>query len=488
MSGVPAPASPAPIASVVVGKSAIAFGLPDAKPQAATKKPDVTVTFAKPADAANLPAIVASNTFQNWAEQYVASNLVMESMDVLEFDLNGTCLKSVKIDAKIVDKQGLPVGGRIDLIQPKCAVVIMLRNMSTQRDLVLFTVSPRPSLCEAEHFGIPVGNFDEEGQFVCDVTDTIEKQCGLQLNIEEMENLSAIVFGKAKKGISLSSDPQCSDNCQVFLYRRNLSPEAIEKIQEQSSGGNSDQPEESEAAPESKTDEDSQTNNFRLLPLGDAWRTTSDARSMAALFLVLELRYHNMMPKFRAPRPFFESKSKATFVTVASLKPDSHGFNLVAKVQKAAEVDSESVKTDGSKIKEGIAVLGDATGTIKMKLTTDQLELLQEEGEVKVIRNGKIEMVKGRMVVVVDRWGKICAADTLEGDHDTTFGVLPDNDMSGVEHEIVLYADRVNPKLVEGEDSRTSRGRGRGRGRNGGRGQGGPRGAAMRPSNWPPAA
>lgn len=467
-----------PVASVAEGKSSIVFAASNGK-DGPSEKPEVTVTFAEKgaAAAARLPQIVASSTFQSWAEQYVISDLTMHSMNIISCEYEESRIVKLEIDAKIVNKNEVEMDGAMVLSEPKCAVVIMLRNLSTQRDLVLFTVQPKASLCEAEHYEIPVGRFDEEGHFICDITEAVEEQCGLQLNIREMENLSAIVLGKNKKGVCISGDPKRNENCHVFLYRRNLSPEAIEKIQESGAKTIIAEDDTEEAQKENDSTSEDEEPTFRLFPLGDAWRTTSDAMSMAALFLVMELRYHNMMPKFRASRPYLESKCKATFVTVGSLKPESHGFNLVAKVYKSAEIDSESVKTDGSKITEGTAVIGDSTGTIKIKLTTDQLELMKTEGEVKVIRNGKIEMVKGRMVIVVDRWGKICPSISLEDDHDTSFTVCHENDMSVTEHEIIIFPAGIRRVQKMEEESQMIRGRGRGRGRNGGRGRGGPRGS-----------
>lgn len=310
----------------------------------------------------------------------------------------------------------------------------------------------------------------------------MKKQCGLSLNVSEMTNLSSLVFGKSK-GIACSSNPNSGENCRIYLYRKNLSPEAIDKIIETISGktpsrrvteGDVEAP-----TPTVPTDEEPHENIFKLLPLGEAWKTTSDARSMSAIFLVLELRYHSMMPKFRGPSQSPEGKSKASFETIAALTPASKGLNLVVKVHKKAEDVSEPIKADGSRIKEGfVSVIGDSTGTIKMKVTNEQLEKFQTEGEVLVIRNAKVEIDKGRMYLSVDRWGKIGDADSLEPGQETCQTVNTEVDMSHTDHEIVAMANRhVTP--ADNNDARP-RGRGRGRGRSGGRGQGGPRGGGRR--------
>eukprot|EP01068_Selenidium_serpulae_P004223 Selendium_serpulae@DN3458_c0_g1_i2.p1 len=465
-----------PVATVVEGKSAVLLDFADSK---SDKKLEVPVTFARTEDEGRFKTMVSSSAFQSWAEQYRTSKLTLETIAVQRVEMVNEDVES--IDLKLgVQKDSKPVDGDVHLVKPKVAVLVMLRDVDKKRDFVLFTAKPRASLGEAEHYEIPAGTLDAEGNFVSEHSELIKKQCGLSLNVSEMTDLSSIVFGKSK-GIACPSSPSWSEKYQIYLYRKNLSPEAIEKIIETISGKSTEKTAEGEE-PDASAGTDAVISSqphetiFKLLKLGEAWRMVSDMRSMSAIFMVMELRYHYMMPKFRGPSQSPEGKSKASFETIAALTPASKGLNLIVRVHKKAEGVSEPIKADGSRIKEGfVSVIGDSTGTIKMKVTNDQLQKFQNEGEVLVIRNAKVEIDKGRMYLAVDRWGKIGDAESLEQGQEPCQTVNTETEMSEIDHEIVAMADRhVRP--ADNDESRP-RGRGRGRGRSGARGQGGPRGA-----------
>jgi len=119
------------------------------------------------------------------------------------------------------------------------------------------------------------------------------------------------------------------------------------------------------------------------------------------------------------------------------LKPAvwTSGHNVVVKVI-SSNVVVEKPRHDGSIIRVAEAKVGDHTGSITLTARNGQIDAVIP-GNTIIIRNAKIDMFKGFMRLVVDKWGLIKPAppDTPK------FEVNVDNDLSGVEYELVTVID-----------------------------------------------
>eukprot|EP01120_Amphizonella_sp_Union-15-10_P009701 TRINITY_DN3739_c0_g2_i3.p1 TRINITY_DN3739_c0_g2~~TRINITY_DN3739_c0_g2_i3.p1 ORF type:complete len:169 (+),score=36.47 TRINITY_DN3739_c0_g2_i3:487-993(+) len=131
--------------------------------------------------------------------------------------------------------------------------------------------------------------------------------------------------------------------------------------------------------------------------------------------------------KDRKPLP---TKTKSTFVKCSALKPGTKGHNLLLKVL-SSEVVVEAERSDNTKVKFAEAVVGDETGSIVLTAKNDQVDIAQPGSTIE-IRNAKIDMFKGYMRLVVDKWGKITQATS-----PATFEVNRSNNLSTVEYELV---------------------------------------------------
>ncbi|KAL3615099.1 hypothetical protein CASFOL_040760 [Castilleja foliolosa] len=131
---------------------------------------------------------------------------------------------------------------------------------------------------------------------------------------------------------------------------------------------------------------------------------------------------------------------KPVFVKVESLKPGTNGHNMVVKVVNADTVLDKKPRNptfrgpqnQNTKIAE--CLIGDETGTILFTARNDQVELMKP-GNTVIIRNAKIDMFKGSMRMVVDKWGLV------EITEPATFVVKEDNNLSLVEYELVSVAE-----------------------------------------------
>lgn len=117
-------------------------------------------------------------------------------------------------------------------------------------------------------------------------------------------------------------------------------------------------------------------------------------------------------------------------VPVSDLEPESLGDNLKVKVMDV-KILVDRPKFDGGRVRVGEALVGDNSGCIILTLKNEQLDCVSV-GDSLEIRNCKVDMFKGCMRVVVDRWGLIKKAGS-----EHPFKVNVDNNLSNVEYELV---------------------------------------------------
>lgn len=116
---------------------------------------------------------------------------------------------------------------------------------------------------------------------------------------------------------------------------------------------------------------------------------------------------------------------------VATLSPSSHGITcLVRIVDDLQEV--QIVKNDGGTLKFWEVTCGDASGKVILSLTDSQKTGIIKD-KVLFVRNGFVKMVKGRIRLVVDKWGKL---DMDVG--DATVDIVGDSNISLTEYELAV--------------------------------------------------
>ncbi|KAF5462754.1 hypothetical protein F2P56_018736 [Juglans regia] len=133
------------------------------------------------------------------------------------------------------------------------------------------------------------------------------------------------------------------------------------------------------------------------------------------------------------------AKRKPVFIKVDQLTPGTQGHTLAVKV-----VSSKPVKVTNSKpalssrilsrhlhpIRIAECLVGDETGTIVFTARNDQVDIMKP-GATVILRNAKIEMFKGFMRMVVDKWGRVEVTELAN------FDVKEDHNLSLVEYELV---------------------------------------------------
>mmetsp|Transcript_33236 Transcript_33236/g.43800 ORF Transcript_33236/g.43800 Transcript_33236/m.43800 type:complete len:171 (-) Transcript_33236:233-745(-) len=147
-----------------------------------------------------------------------------------------------------------------------------------------------------------------------------------------------------------------------------------------------------------------------------------------------------------------EGLRKAEYMKISDLNPNAKGINLVAKVVQM-EVVIQRPRVDGSVSRIAEATLADNTGCVVLRARNEQIDKLsQGEGEVGVVvRNATVEIFKGYMRLVVNKWGKISLhPDGIESTPPLPETLNTENNLSSVEYELVdVPNSQSNSKVTE---------------------------------------
>jgi len=114
----------------------------------------------------------------------------------------------------------------------------------------------------------------------------------------------------------------------------------------------------------------------------------------------------------------------AKFHQVGKIRPEATGLNL--SVKAIGDTVAKEVKP-GTMVHE--VQVADATGAVTISLSADQKDVIKK-GKTYELRNCSTRMIKGHIMIVVDKWGKIAAVEA-EIEPST------EKDISAVEYEQV---------------------------------------------------
>ncbi|XP_055388834.1 uncharacterized protein LOC129617801 [Condylostylus longicornis] len=244
-------------------------------------------------------------------------------------------------------------------------------------------------------------------------------------------------------GVSLAPS-SLDERVRLYLYRETVSREFIDKFTNRA-----------------KNDTDAIT--VDLWSVSDAWRITSDAKTMSALFLLHELRYHGLMPRYRPPR---DPKRSPRFTDVAKLDPNRPGCNLRVKVVEALKMVPHPTRQGAER---GVVLVGDKTGVASLGLEPSQTSLTEDFNNVDAplfLRNVQFDMSSGFLTIRLDDFGK---ASPPSEDERAQFNFQPDvgNNVSATEYIRVYQSEGYVPNTPTTDGGRSNRGRPRGQARNG---------------------
>ncbi|XP_078431482.1 uncharacterized protein At4g28440-like [Wolffia australiana] len=123
---------------------------------------------------------------------------------------------------------------------------------------------------------------------------------------------------------------------------------------------------------------------------------------------------------------------KSALIKVHQLRPGTSGHNLVVKVVSSKKLVQKG-RSDGPQIRQvriAECLVGDETGMIVFTARNDQVDIMKPDATV-ILRNVKVDMYKGSMRLVVDRWGRVEPSEPLD------LPVKTDSNLSLLEFEMI---------------------------------------------------
>jgi len=105
-----------------------------------------------------------------------------------------------------------------------------------------------------------------------------------------------------------------------------------------------------------------------------------------------------------------ENNREPIEATIAELKPGMKSVNITFKVVKTRDERSVKSPTDGEMHRITDAIVGDSTGTIRMPIWNDNIDLMNK-GETYTLTNGYAGLFKGSLRLHIGKFGSIASAD-----------------------------------------------------------------------------
>ncbi|XP_021735967.1 nudix hydrolase 14, chloroplastic-like [Chenopodium quinoa] len=217
---------------------------------------------------------IDSSLFQQWlknlqAENGALNNGVMSLNKVLiqGVDYFGKRIGFLKFKADVIDKEmGKKVPGIVFARGPAVAILILLESEGETYAVL------------TEQVRVPTGRFvlelpagmldDDKGDFVGTAVREVEEETGINLNKEDMVELTAFL-DPSTGGKVFPSPGGCDEELNVFLYQRQVGKEIIQQLQGKKTG----------------LQDHGEIIKVHVVPYAQLWRLTADAKVLMAIAL-----------------------------------------------------------------------------------------------------------------------------------------------------------------------------------------------------------
>ncbi|XP_021754037.1 nudix hydrolase 14, chloroplastic-like [Chenopodium quinoa] len=217
---------------------------------------------------------IDSSLFQQWlknlqGENGALTNGVMSLNKVLiqGVDYFGKRVGFLKFKADVIDKEmGKKVPGIVFARGPAVAILILLESEGETYAVL------------TEQVRVPTGRFvlelpagmldDDKGDFVGTAVREVEEETGINLNKEDMVELTAFL-DPSTGGKVFPSPGGCDEELNVFLCRRQVGKEIIQQLQGKKTG----------------LQDHGEIIKVHVVPYAQLWRLTADAKVLMAIAL-----------------------------------------------------------------------------------------------------------------------------------------------------------------------------------------------------------
>ncbi|KAK4747868.1 hypothetical protein SAY87_014454 [Trapa incisa] len=228
---------------------------------------------------------IESSLFKQWltnlqSETGVLANGAASLKHVLiqGVDMFGNRLGFLKFKADIFDKEtGEKVPGIVFARGPAVAVLVLLDSEDTTYAVL------------TEQVRVPIGRYilelpagmldDDNGDFVGTAVREVEEETGIQLNLNEMIDLTAFLDSSTGNRV-FPSPGGCDEDLGIFMYRGRVDKEKIEQLQGKETG----------------LRDRGELIKVRVIPYQKLWQSTADAKVLVAIALYEMAKKNGLLP------------------------------------------------------------------------------------------------------------------------------------------------------------------------------------------------
>ncbi|OWM87760.1 hypothetical protein CDL15_Pgr016456 [Punica granatum] len=228
---------------------------------------------------------IESSLFKQWlknlqCETGVLANGAATLRQVLiqGVDMFGNSIGFLKFKADIFDKEtGKKVPGIVFARGPAVAVLVLLDSGGVTYAVLTEQVRVPVGRCILE---LPAGMLDDDkGDFVGTAVREVEEETGIQLNLEDMVDLTAFLDSSTGNRI-FPSPGGCDEDISIFLYRGTVDEEKIKQLQGKETG----------------LRDHGELIKVRVVPYEKLWRSTADAKVLMAIALYEMAKKDGLLP------------------------------------------------------------------------------------------------------------------------------------------------------------------------------------------------
>jgi len=210
--------------------------------------------------------------FQEWlARLNHGTRFILRGIHIQTIDMFGPRVGFVKFRLDVVNEQGKFVPGIVFMRGGAVAILVILHCEG--RDYTLLTVQPRVPLGDFECVELPAGMIDGMGHFAGVAAKEMKEETGLDMNPEELIDLTQLAWSDKFPGI-LPSPGGCDEFLRLYLYRRTITRSELDSFEGKATGEL----------------EEGEMIKLKVLPLEQLWLSTADAKALTALLLYNKLK------------------------------------------------------------------------------------------------------------------------------------------------------------------------------------------------------
>ncbi|XP_047327685.1 nudix hydrolase 14, chloroplastic [Impatiens glandulifera] len=228
---------------------------------------------------------IDSSLFKQWLKNMQTEtgilangNMSLKQVLIQGVDMFGNRIGFFKFKADVIDKQtGAKVPGIVFARGPAVAVLILLES-DGQTYAVL-----------TEQVRVPVGRLilelpagmldDDNGDFLGTAVREVEEETGIQLNLHDMVELTALLDQSTGRRV-FPSPGGCDEEISLFLYRGHVDKEVITQLQGKETG----------------LRDHGELIKVHVVPYEKLWRATADAKALMAIGLYEMAKKEGLLP------------------------------------------------------------------------------------------------------------------------------------------------------------------------------------------------